>query len=58
MARGGWVWVAKNPATGEERIIDYEFCFDCHSDANEPHPYGDKNPQGGHRDYVFLPDRR
>jgi len=57
LARGGWLWVVRDVATGQERIIDYEFCYDCHSNANEAHPYGDKNPRGEFRDYVFFPYR-
>jgi hypothetical protein len=58
LARGGWLWVMRDVASGQERIIDYEFCYDCHSNANEPHPYGDKNPGGEFRDYVFFPYRK
>ena len=51
----GWIWIVKNLQTREERVIEYQFCFDCHANANEPHPYGDKNPTGSDRDYVFFP---
>jgi hypothetical protein len=54
-ARGGWIWIVKNMQTKEETVIDYEFCVDCHANANEPHPYGDKNPNGDFRDYVYFP---
>ncbi len=57
LARGGWVWVDHDVATGKEKVIDYEFCFDCHANANEGHPYGDKNPDNEYRDYVFFPYR-
>jgi len=57
-ARGGWVWVMKDLSAGDERIIDWEFCIDCHANANEPHPYGDKNEANEFRDYVFFPYRR
>jgi hypothetical protein len=57
-ARGGWVWVVKDLASGNERIIDWEFCVDCHANANEPHPYGDKNEGNEFRDYVYFPYRR
>lgn len=57
-ARGGWLWVVKDLPEGEERIVDWEFCFDCHAGANEPHPYGDRNPAGSFRDYVFYPYNR
>ena len=56
-ARGGWLWVVKDLESNEERIIDYRLCFDCHADANDRHPYGDGNPEGEDRDYVFLPYR-
>jgi hypothetical protein len=55
LARGGWLWVTRDPAAGTERIIDYELCYDCHAAANEPHPYADRNPSGQFRDFVFLP---
>jgi hypothetical protein len=58
MSRGGWVWVVKDPSTGRENVIDYEFCVDCHANANEPHPYGDKNRDSEFRDYVFMPYRK
>ncbi len=55
LSRGGWLWVVKDMKTRKERIIDYEFCVDCHSNANETHPYGDKNPGNDFRDFVFFP---
>lgn len=57
-SRGGWLWVAKAVDSGEETIVDWEFCFDCHANANEPHPYGDGNTAGEFRDYVFFPYRK
>ena len=54
-ARGGWVWVRKVVETAEETVIDYELCFDCHANANESHPYGDGNPEGEFRDFVYFP---
>jgi hypothetical protein len=54
-SRGGWLWVAKAVGSGEETIIDWEFCFDCHANANEPHPYDDGNPGKEFRDHVFFP---
>jgi hypothetical protein len=53
-SRGGWLWIVKDPATGKETVLQNEFCFTCHSNANEPHPYGDKNPKSEFRDYVFF----
>ncbi len=54
-ARGGWLWVAKDVATGGERIFSDEFCFTCHQNANERHPYGDGNADREFRDFVFYP---
>jgi hypothetical protein len=56
-AKGGWVWVAKDLSMGKETLIKGDFCFTCHANANEAHPYGDKNPDEGFRDFVFfIPD--
>ncbi len=30
------------------------FCITCHANANEKHPYGDKNPNEEFRDYVYF----
>jgi hypothetical protein len=57
-SRGGWIWVVKNLGADEETIVDWEFCFDCHANANEPHPYGDRNAGDEFRDYVFSPYRK
>lgn len=54
-ARNGWLWISKDVSSGTENIIDYEFCSECHSNANEPHPYGDGNPDAEYRDYVYFP---
>ena len=56
-SRGGWLWVVKDLTKNTERIIDYELCFDCHSNANEPHPYGDRNGNNEFRDYAYYPYR-
>ena len=56
--REGWVWIVKDLKKNSEKIIDYEFCFDCHNNANEQHPYGDGNPEGDFRDYVYFPYRK
>ncbi len=56
-SRGGWLWIVKDMKSATETIIDYELCFDCHANANEAHPYGDGNPQGEFRDYVYFPYR-
>jgi hypothetical protein len=54
-ARGGWLWVVRDTASGVETVIDAPYCVDCHSYANGPNPYGDKNTSGDFRDYVYLP---
>ncbi len=54
-ARGGWIWVVRDTASGIESVIDAPYCVDCHSYANGPNPFGDKNPAGDFRDYVYLP---
>ncbi|MBN1412279.1 MAG: cytochrome P460 family protein [Spirochaetales bacterium] len=54
-SRGGWVWIVKSPETGTETILTQAFCVTCHANANEPHPYGDKNLNNDFRDYVFFP---
>lgn len=54
-ARGGWVWIAKNPETGNENTGLGDYCITCHTNANEGHPYGDGNPVGEFRDYTFYP---
>lgn len=53
-AIGGWVWVTKDLAMGKETIIKGTFCYTCHTNANEAHPYDDKNLYEGFRDYVFF----
>ena len=56
-ARGGWVWVTKDLSLGTETVIKGDFCFTCHANANEAHPYGDRNPDENFRDFVFfIPD--
>ena len=54
VARGGWVWVTKDLAMGKEMVITGDFCFSCHTNANEAHPYGNKNPDELFHDYVFF----
>lgn len=53
-SRGGWIWLVK-AANGEETVMSGEFCFTCHANANESHPYGDRNQGQVFRDYVFFP---
>ena len=54
-ARGGWLWVVKDLSTGRETVMETKFCVTCHANANEQHPYGDGNPDGAFRDFVFFP---
>jgi len=44
-----------SPGTAKETVITEEFCITCHGNANESHPYGDKNPNNEYRDYLFFP---
>lgn len=53
-AKGGWIWVSKDLATGKESVFTTAFCVTCHANANEAHPYGDKNPKAEFRDFVFM----
>ncbi|WP_052078468.1 cytochrome P460 family protein [Spirochaeta lutea] len=57
MQRGGWIWLVKNYQSEVETILDEEFCFTCHNNANEPNPYNDGNTSGQFRDFVFYPYR-
>ena len=54
-SQGGWLWIERTESSQQEHIIDYKLCIECHTNANEPHPYGDKNPNNDDRDYVFFP---
>lgn len=54
MERGGWVWILKTAASNAEVILDEEFCFTCHNNANEAFPYGAGNPEGRYQDFVFF----
>ena len=53
-SRGGWLWITRDLPKGEEKVFAGNFCITCHSNANERHPYGDKNPREEFRDYVFY----
>lgn len=58
LQRGGWLWIVKNMSNGSETILNEEFCFTCHNNANESFPYGDGNPFQAFQDFVFyLPSR-
>lgn len=58
MARDGWIWLVKDPVTGEETLFADPFCIACHENANEEHPYADGNSQEYFRDYLFHPPIR
>ncbi len=53
-ARGGWLWIVKDTATASEMVFTSDFCYRCHANANEAHPYADLNPMGSFRDFVFF----
>jgi hypothetical protein len=52
-ALGGWLWITKSSG-GEEKVFTGSFCVSCHANANERHPYFDRNPLEEFRDYVFF----
>lgn len=54
LSRGGWLWIVKDLAKGQETVFGGDFCYACHGNANEAHPYGDKNQSEEFRDYVFF----
>ena len=54
----GWIWLIKDLKTGKERVFGIEdFCVACHRNANDRHPYGDRNVDSEYRDYVYYPWR-
>jgi len=53
-ARGGWLWIVRDTATRADTVFTSDFCLRCHGNANEAHPYADRNPSGEFRDYVFF----
>lgn len=53
-ALGGWRWIVVDTVQGTARVMTGDFCFTCHKGANERHPYGDKNPEGRRRDFLFY----
>jgi hypothetical protein len=54
-ARADWVWAKKDIQSGDIKTFESETCLECHNNANEPHQYGDKNPKGDFRDFLFFP---
>ena len=57
-SRSGWIWVVKDLSAGKERVFTENFCVTCHGNANEKHPYADKNSEGEFRDFVFIVPER
>jgi len=55
-ALGGWLWIAKDLSKPfpNETVFGDRFCVGCHANANERHPYGDRNKAEEFRDYVFF----
>jgi hypothetical protein len=53
-AQGGWLWVTRDLPGGTDAIFMGTFCITCHANANEKHPYGDRNPTEEFRDYVYF----
>lgn len=55
-ALGGWLWIAKDLSKPfpNETVFGDRFCVGCHANANERHPYGDRNAAEEFRDYVFF----
>ncbi|MDP3178029.1 MAG: cytochrome P460 family protein [Spirochaetaceae bacterium] len=53
-ARGGWLWITRSLPDGKESVFAGNFCVTCHANANEAHPYGDRNKALEFRDYVFF----
>lgn len=49
----GWIWVMRDPASGEETRVTDSYCLTCHANANEEHPYGTGNGEEAFRDFIF-----
>ena len=54
-ARQGWIWIVKGFAAESPSVVRRNFCADCHANANEAHPYGDRNSRNEFRDFVYFP---
>jgi hypothetical protein len=54
-AQQGWLWIVKNFETATESTLERKFCIECHANANEAHPYGDRNSNNESRDFVYFP---
>lgn len=53
-AVAGWIWLTED-GEGNESIVGGKFCISCHQAANSSHTYGEGNPEGEFRDYIFYP---
>lgn len=53
-SQAGWLWLTKSLPDGEEVVFTGNFCVTCHANANEVHPYGDRNLSEDFRDYVYF----
>ncbi len=53
-SNGGWLWITKSLPDGQETVFTGNFCITCHENANEKHPYGDRNPDEDFRDYLYF----
>lgn len=49
---GGWRWIVRTK--GADAEADAGFCLRCHDGANAKNPFGDGNPAGDFRDYLFY----
>ncbi|MCP4404095.1 MAG: cytochrome P460 family protein [bacterium] len=54
-AQEGWLWIVKGFEPEKVNIFERNFCVDCHANANEEHPYGDRNSGNEFRDFVYFP---
>lgn len=53
-SQGGWLWLTKDLPDGKEKVFMGNYCVTCHTNANEGHPYFDKNRNLEFRDYVYF----
>jgi hypothetical protein len=53
-SQGGWLWLTRDLPYGKEQVFMGNFCVTCHANANEGHPYFDKNKNLEFRDYVYF----
>lgn len=53
-SQGGWLWLTRDLPDGKEEAFTGNYCVTCHSNANEGHPYFDRNQNLEFRDYVYF----